>query len=79
MLKAPIRHAWRRGDLELRGRFEPGYASALLDVHCEFSFHLSVLAHSRNPALMRAMHAGATGLSRLDGEWWMHFADGPWS
>ena len=74
-----FRHAWRRGGVELRGRFEPGFASALLDVHCEFTFHLSVLAHSRNPALMRAMHAGATGLSRLDGEWWMHFADGPWS
>ena len=60
-------------------RFEPAFAAQLIDVHCDFTFHLSVLAHSRDAALMRALHAGSTGLSRLDGEWWMHFADGPWS
>jgi hypothetical protein len=71
--------AWSQGGVALRGRVEPRFVPELVDAHCGFTFQLSVLAHARDPAILRALHAGDTSLSRLDGEWWMHFADGPWS
>ena len=62
------------------GRFEPRFAAELADQQCSFSFsNLGMLIYCKDEAIRGAVHRGDTTLSRLDGEWWMHFADGPWS
>jgi len=72
--------ARRHGAVEVRGQLEPRYVTEMRELRCHFSFDdLGFLVHARDDALLRAVHAGHTSISRLDGEWWMHFADGPWS
>jgi hypothetical protein len=72
-------HARSRGSLAVRGQFEPRFVSELSDARCVFSFQdIGVFIHSRDKDLCKAIHQGDTALSRLEGEWWMHFADGPW-
>ena len=73
-------HARHRGALAVCGQFEPRFVSEMSDAHCRFSYEdIGVLVHSRDEAVYRAVFGGNTSLSRLDGEWWMHFSDGPWS
>jgi len=74
-----FRHARDRGGVVLRGRLEPAFVSQLEHLDCRFHFPLTVLGHARDAAIAQALQAGNTALSRLDGEWWMRFSDGPWS
>ena len=62
------------GHAVVRGRMEPG----LLDELPERGIALFreppwTLFHSRRADITAAIHAGATDLSRLDGEWWLNF------
>ncbi len=68
------------GSLAIRGQMDPAFLAELCELRCEFSFdNRGVLVHSRDDSILAGIHAGDTALSRLDGEWWMHFADGPWA
>jgi len=67
-----------KGPLPLVGQIDARYASALVSARCNFTFGSSFLVYSQNPEILRAVHAGQSSLSGLDGEWWLHFADGPW-
>lgn len=72
--------AWKQGAIALRGQFEPRYVVELDRAHCGFTFNdIGVLVHSRDENITAAIHRGDAALSRLDGEWWLHFSDDPWT
>jgi hypothetical protein len=63
-----------RGAAAVSGRMDPALPRELSDHHCRFVCHSrGVLIHSRDDALLQAVHRGDAFLSRLDGEWWMRF------
>ncbi len=67
------------GALAVSGQMDPRFARELSEARCQLSFsQLGALMYSANDGIRNAIHRGDTTLSRLDGEWWMHFADGPW-
>ncbi len=67
-----------KGSLALTGQLDARFAPALKKARCKFTTASSFYVYSRDPDILRAVHSGQTSLSRLDGEWWLHFADGPW-
>jgi len=81
-IEAVIGHMMNRardkGSVALEGQLDARYARELTNAGCNFRFASSFFAYSQDPEIMRAVHSGQTSLSRLDGEWWLHFADGPW-
>jgi len=81
-IAAVIGHMMNRardqGLVALEGQLDARYARELTNARCNFRFVSSFFAYSQDPEIMRALHSGQTSLSRLDGEWWLHFADGPW-
>lgn len=67
-------HAWRLGAASVTGRLDPRFMQALSDKYCLFHRRGPwVLIHARHPELVRALEAGATCLSRFDGEWSLRF------
>ncbi len=65
--------AWRHGLVALTGQLQPGFLSVLSDRHCLLRpGGASVLAHSRDPELLHAIHRGQAFLTRLDAEWWIN-------
>jgi len=81
-IEAVIGHMMNRardkGSVALEGQLDARYARELTNARCNFRFTSSFFAYSQDPEIMCAVHSGQTSLSRLDGEWWLHFADGPW-
>jgi hypothetical protein len=79
VLLALWRDAWAQGAVAVRGQVVPRH---LLDFHLRHcTFHYlgnGVLVHSRDPQLMACVLQGEAALTRLDGEWWMRFADTDW-
>lgn len=72
--------AWRQGAVALAGEVEPRFARELAGRGCSFAWPGSwVVAHSRNAALLDAIHRGDAFLTRLEGEWWARFSDPLWS
>lgn len=67
-----------RGSLALSGQFDARYAHALAKAGCKFTSGSSFFVYSRDANILKTVQSGQTSLSRLDGEWWLHFADGPW-
>ena len=55
----------------LTGRLEPGLASALEGRRCILRRTGEALVHSRDEELLRAVQAGESALSLLEGEYWM--------
>jgi hypothetical protein len=67
-------HAWRLGAASVSGRLDPRFVQALSDKYCLFHRRGPwVLVSARQPELARAIDAGATCLSRFDGEWSLRF------
>ena len=74
VLRRLLADAWRLGATAVRGRVDPRYARELSDRHCWCRWDGAwTLAHSRDPAIMAALHQGDAFLSRLEGEWWLRF------
>jgi hypothetical protein len=74
VLDALVYQAHREDALYVAGRMQPEYIAWL----GTGPMHLSregpwVLACSREPAMVNAIHGGNAWLSRLEGEWWMNF------
>jgi len=75
VLDCLIAHAAQGGATAITGRLEPLLLQPLA-ARPDISFQLSpywMVAHTRNPDLMAAIHRGDALLSRLDGEWSMAF------
>jgi hypothetical protein len=71
-------HAWLRDATAIEGRMEPRLARTLGERHCFFnSSSVYTLVHARDPAALASLAHGDAHFSRLEGEWWMRFADGP--
>jgi hypothetical protein len=76
MLRALLADAWREGAAAVHGRIDPRYAQELSQRHCWFRWDGTwTLAHTRDPGIAAALHAGDAFLSRLEGEWWLRFLD----
>jgi hypothetical protein len=79
VLNSLFHRAWCEGSVAVSGRADPRFLKELSDVRCDFTFHdLAVLVHSRDEAIVNAVHRGAAMLTRLDGEWWMRFHEEQW-
>jgi len=76
VLRSLLADAWRAGASAVRGRLDPRYAQELSQRHCWCRWDGTwTLAHTRDPAIAAALHAGEAFLSRLEGEWWLRFLD----
>ena len=65
---------WHGGATAVRGRLDPRFVQELSDRHCWFRREGTwMLAHSRHPEVMNALHRGEAFISRLEGEWWLRF------
>jgi hypothetical protein len=53
------------------GRLEPHLVDAVSDRRCIIRRTSKVLLHAKDPQITRAVLAGESFLTRLDGEWWM--------
>ncbi len=76
--------ALRQGAVALAGQVEPRFAVELADRGCNFALPgktpgIWAVAHSKNAALLDAIHRGDAFLTRLEGEWWARFSDPLWS
>jgi hypothetical protein len=68
--------ARQHGAVAVRGQMNPHFVRELSDSHCKFDcLSLGVLVRSRNQEILRAIHAGRSYLTRLEGEWWFRFSD----
>jgi len=66
-----LHHAWRGGALAASGQLDPAAFQALAAKGSVFH-HDGVswfLIHSKNPAVLAAIHRADTFLTRLEGEW----------
>ncbi len=73
VLESLFEHARRHGATVLAGRFDPAamqFVKRNWIVHCGREW---VLAHSRRPELLAAFDRGDALLTRLEGEWCLHF------
>jgi hypothetical protein len=59
------------GAAALRGRLDPWLFDAVSERRFNLRSSSAVLIHTRDPELGRAILAGESFLTRLDGEWWM--------
>jgi len=74
ILRHMFHHAWSRGAVALTGRASATLLPALGETGCTLRREGGwVLAHSRRPELLAALHQGQEALGRLDGEWWLGF------
>jgi len=79
VLLALWRDAWAQGAVAVRGQVVPRHLPDFYLGHCSFHYPGNgVLVHSRDPQLMACVLQGDAALTRLDGEWWMRFADTDW-
>ena len=67
-----LHDAWAGGASGVQGRVEAPLLESLASRRCLFhaSGYLSLI-HSRDEALLHAVHSGKALLTRLEGEWWM--------
>ena len=67
-----LHDAWASGASGVQGRVEAPLLESLASRRCLFhaSGYLSLI-HSRDEALLHAVHSGKALLTRLEGEWWM--------
>jgi len=63
-------HAWNNGSESVTGRLEPRLLPALSEKGCYLNCGPPwVMAHTRDPEILRAIDRGDVFLSRLEGEW----------
>lgn len=75
-----FREARQRGAVAVTGQLDPRHMTDFAAAGCRFAWPgYSVIAHSRRPELMAAIHRGDAWLTRLEGEWWARFSDPCWS
>jgi hypothetical protein len=68
------------GAVAISGGLEPRYTRDLAASRCEFGWPgCAVVAHTRDTALLNALHRGDAFVSRLEGEWWARFSDADWA
>lgn len=72
-------HAWRSGMAALEGRLEAALYEPLMGRRCLLRYGSRVVAHSREPELLRAVALGGAFLTRMDGEWWMGYHREPFT
>jgi hypothetical protein len=76
VLDALLADAFEHGCVAVTGQGEPRLLRELDDRHAIFTCpSLGALIHSGNRDLVAAVHRGDVSLSRLDGEWWLPFAE----
>lgn len=69
-----IEDASQSGAIALAGRLDPAFASELSEKYCLlYRRGHWTLIHSRRPELLHAIERGDAFLSRLEGEWCLHF------
>jgi hypothetical protein len=69
-----IEDASQSGAIALAGRLDPPFAQALSEKYCLlYRRGHWTLIHSRRPELLHAIERGDAFLSRLEGEWCLHF------
>jgi hypothetical protein len=66
-------HARRHGATALFGWLNPKYIQEIANQHGLLRLGAWTLIHSRNEELIRLFHRGDAAVSRLDGEWYLHF------
>lgn len=66
-------HARRHGATALFGWVNPKYIQEISNQHCFLRLGAWTLIHSRNEELLRFFQGGDAAMSRLDGEWCLHF------
>ncbi len=77
VLERLLADAWRHGAVAVRGRFDPRHVQELSDRHCWLRREGPwTLVHSHDAEVATAIQQGDAFLSRLEGEWWLRFADG---
>jgi hypothetical protein len=68
------------GAVAISGELEPRYTRELAAARCDFGWPgCAVVAHTRDTALLNAIHRGDAFISRLEGEWWARFSDAEWA
>jgi GNAT superfamily N-acetyltransferase len=65
-----LSHAHAHGSAAVRGRLEPSLVEAVVRRRCLLWHRGGALAHSRDPALLCALHSDRSLTTRLEGEWW---------
>lgn len=78
VLNRLINDARLEGTQALYGQFDARFRDAMVEHRCEITASTRFFFHTQDSEIRDALHSGRTSLSWLDGEWWMHFADGPW-
>lgn len=70
--------AWSRGVVAVTGQLDPGFFQALSGRNCLFHDGGGswLLIHSKNSAILDAIHRGDAFFSRMEGEWWIAFCTG---
>jgi hypothetical protein len=74
VLRELFREAGTSGAIAVSGQLEPTLLAAFSEERCLFHRGRSgswILAHSRRPEVLSALHRGDAFLSRLEGEWWI--------
>lgn len=71
VLQHLIHEAATAGAVEVRGRYEHNLLAPLRRRRCRVVPIDWAAVHSRDPALLAAVHGGRALLTRLDGEWWL--------
>ncbi len=80
VLNSLFQEARSQGAVAVSGELEPRFMKEIATSRCEFTWPgYAVLAQSRNPDLLNAVHRGDAFLTRLEGEWWARFSDRMWS
>lgn len=69
------RHAREHGAIAVSGQLDPPLFHVLAARDCVFHHDggSSFLVHSRDPAILQAIHRGDAFLTRLEGAWWIGF------
>ena len=66
--------AWRHGSLSVTGRMEPAFIHIFEEKRCSFTCGYPwMLLKSKDAGLLESIHHGDALLSKLEGEWCLHF------
>jgi hypothetical protein len=80
LLHRLFRDAHASGACAVAGQIDPRHMKDYARAGCRFMWPgYTLLAASRRPELMGAIHRGDAWLTRLEGEWWARFSDPSWS
>lgn len=64
-------NAWKSGSIELYGRLDPQFLEEFRNKYCLFVPGKNwMLAHSRNPEIINALHSDEAHYTRLEGDLW---------